>query len=879
MMSSPAAPTTDASGLAREAYALVQVDPRKAERIAEQALTLARDTRDADAHVAALHALAWAQHVEGDPRAIGTARVGIQVGLRHGNRRGVALLRRRLALSLAFEGETHAARREIEAALAELRGRDRAESEVFRVAIHRAAHSADPEAHRRVLAAATQALRRLRADGDELWQARLHFNRGMLLSDRGELASAENDLRRAHDLYLSAGAQAAAYEAAEALAELVLRRGDVVETLRTIDGLEPVLSANNVGLSWMRVTALIRARLLPEARVAAERHLALCRRTGRTDQAAGVLLDLASIAMLSGQPDEAAEFARRAVRSYAARSKPVDAARARIVCIRAHLGAGNLPRSTVRSGLDASHVLERAGWRSEALRARLVVARAALVTGLPRVAGEQIDRARPLGTRGDIFDRIELFQTRALYALSEGSTPKAQRLLRNGLRLLDEYRAALGAVELRVTASAIGQALSETGLRIAFGTGTPLEILAWADRLRANAVRLPPIRPPQDARLRAAQAELRRVALLRRRSDSNGGPVRGLAARQLELEEAVRARTRQMRGGGTAVSFRLRLPDATRALGARALVEYVELDGELRALTLVDGRTAVHELGPAGIADELDWLRFALGRLADRGVGKARRSAALASTAAAAEMLDSRLVRPLLPRVGGAPVVVVPTGALHAIPWGALPSLRGRPVVVAPSLSTWLDVSARPRSRRRKTALVAGPHLRYAATEVRTLAVGTDALVLHGAAATADATLRALDGAALAHVACHGRFRADSPLFSSLELADGPLTALELQRLRRPPEVLVLSACDLALSDRQPGDELLGLSAALLAMGTRTIVASVVPVPDAAARRLMLTFHRAVAAGASPAVALARAQANLRKGSEALAGFVCLGTG
>jgi len=49
---------------------------------------------------------------------------------------------------------------------------------------------------------------------------------------------------------------------------------------------------------------------------------------------------------------------------------------------------------------------------------------------------------------------------------------------------------------------------------------------------------------------------------------------------------------------------------------------------------------------------------------------------------------------------------------------------------------------------------------------------------------------------------------------SSLELADGPMTALDLQWLRRAPEILLLSACDLALSARHPSDELLGLSTA-----------------------------------------------------------------
>jgi CHAT domain-containing protein len=195
-------------------------------------------------------------------------------------------------------------------------------------------------------------------------------------------------------------------------------------------------------------------------------------------------------------------------------------------------------------------------------------------------------------------------------------------------------------------------------------------------------------------------------------------------------------------------------------------------------------------------------------------------------------------------------------------------------------LHVWLDLSRRPRPRSRKIALVAGPRLRHAAAEVRELgALLPQPTVLRGRAATAAATLAALDGAAVAHVACHGRFRSDSPLFSSLELDDGPLSAVELQRLRRAPDLLVLSACDLALSDRHPGDELLGFSAALLAMGTRTIVASVVPVPDAAARRLMLGFHRERMLGASPAAALATAQATVAGGRAAFAGFVCLGTG
>ena len=468
---------------------------------------------------------------------------------------------------------------------------------------------------------------------------------------------------------------------------------------------------------------------------------------------------------------------------------------------------------------------------------------------------------------------------KALIAIGAGDTIRAERELRAGLRLLDEYRSALGAVELRATVSRIGSELSQGGLRIALDSGEPESVLSWAEQLRANSLRLPPVRPSADRTLRRQQTELRRVAGRIREAEAAGTPKPELVARQVELETAIKARTRRSRGGDGGFEMEVAdRRDASRSLGERILVEYVEVDGVLWVVTLSGGRLSLHELGETETATELEWLRFALGRLARGGNSPSQRAALLANAANSAEALDNMLVRPL--RLGHAPLVVVPTGALHALPWSALPSLRGQTVVVSPSLSLWIDRAALPRSRRRRMTFVAGPGLRHATPEARELAgIYKGALFLHGKAATAEAALAALDGARLAHVACHGRFRADSPLFSSLELADGPLTMLDLQRMRRAPEIMVLSSCDLALSDRHPGDELLGLAAVLLAMGTRSIVASVVPVPDAAARRLMLAFHRDLSRGVRPAAALARVQGALQGRSASLAGFVCLGDG
>jgi hypothetical protein len=81
----------------------------------------------------------------------------------------------------------------------------------------------------------------------------------------------------------------------------------------------------------------------------------------------------------------------------------------------------------------------------------------------------------------------------------------------------------------------------------------------------------------------------------------------------------------------------------------------------------------------------------------------------------------------------------------------------------------------------------------------------------------------------------------------------------------------------------RPGDELLGLAAALLGIGVKSLVASVVPVPDDASRPLMLRLHRHLRAGASPATALAMAQRDFADvdpmSRVAVNGFPCYGTG
>ncbi|MDV9179050.1 CHAT domain-containing protein, partial [Streptomyces sp. W16] len=160
--------------------------------------------------------------------------------------------------------------------------------------------------------------------------------------------------------------------------------------------------------------------------------------------------------------------------------------------------------------------------------------------------------------------------------------------------------------------------------------------------------------------------------------------------------------------------------------------------------------------------------------------------------------------------------------------------------------------------------LVRGPGLATGGAEVPDLAgrYGRPTVLEHDDAEV-PRVLAELDGATLAHIAAHGTFRADSPLFSSLGMADGPLIVHDFERLARSPYRIILSSCDTARLASVGADELLGLVTALLPLGTAGVVASSAPVNDAAVVPLMLALHKGLSTGLSLAEALRDARAAL----------------
>jgi CHAT domain-containing protein len=134
--------------------------------------------------------------------------------------------------------------------------------------------------------------------------------------------------------------------------------------------------------------------------------------------------------------------------------------------------------------------------------------------------------------------------------------------------------------------------------------------------------------------------------------------------------------------------------------------------------------------------------------------------------------------------------------------------------------------------------------------------------MLVGEQARVDDVLRGAETATVLHLAAHGRLRKDNPLFSSVALADGPLTAYDLESLEVAPSSVLLPACNSGAGHAQVAEETLGLAWTLLGMGTSCVVAPLLPVPDAATHPFMLAVHEGFAGRRSLAESVARAQAD-----------------
>ena len=250
-----------------------------------------------------------------------------------------------------------------------------------------------------------------------------------------------------------------------------------------------------------------------------------------------------------------------------------------------------------------------------------------------------------------------------------------------------------------------GRRLAELDLALALRDGRPDAVFAAAERARAVSARLAPVVPPADPQRAELLGELRLTIDSLRYAEAGGTEAARLARRRAELERAITERGWTRNGTGSARPV-AGLDQVRAALNGQELVVYVESARRLHAVTVGESVRGVPLGSASEVAELVRRVRADLDVLAQPLLPTVMRDAVQGSYERSMGALDTLLVEPL--GLAGRSAVITATGVLGQLPWGALPSLRGAPVVVAPSATAWLAAARAATRRRFGVAALAG---------------------------------------------------------------------------------------------------------------------------------------------------------------------------
>jgi tetratricopeptide (TPR) repeat protein len=848
---------------AEAAYSGVVRDPARYTARIPDLISRVRAAGDTEALVVALRAQAWAQHRVLDNRAAKNtldqaARLARRSGL--GHRLGDVLVTR--AVALHELGRLAEARRDLSRAELLVRDQQRPEIGMQQALLEQnAGRNRDAAAlYQRVLA-------------DPLCPP------DVWLKAANNLSVAYTDLGRPQEaLGLLERAAPLAREQSPLLTAIItnsqawssFHAGEVVASLRLFDqaGQLHVAAEMPLGEHYLDYAdVLVDLRLLDEALTISRSAADEFESHGARLMAAQARLRCAQLALLLGDRAAATTDTEAALAEFRRQRRTTWTARATVVAVEVAAAANGPQPGEVRRVARAAGTLQRYGLRAEAVAAHLAAGRAALATAETRTARRHLRSAGELARGQALLVRLRGHLAQALDAATSQQAGPVLRHCRTGLTDLARHQAALSSMELRMLASGHGAELGELGLQELLRGASAARVFTWMELTRAASLLSvePPVAAVQEDlnALRVVDQELRAA-----RREADRAPAE-LQARRARLEAQIR---RAAWTGTQDRSVQAELAGSSELrplLGGRYLAEYAVAGDELVAVVIGPRRARLVRLGAAEpVYQATNLLLFSLRRLlrGGRHAAQARESAEFHRAA-----LRRALVAPL--GVGDdAPLVVVPAGRLHRVPW---PGLHLAETSVVPSATFWARSRRAPApARPARLALVAGPGLPGALAEVQEIHRGRrEADLLLPPDSSVQATLKMISTADLAHLACHGRLRSDNPLFSSLQLSDGPLTLYEVLNAGGVPRRVVLAACDAGAEHRYAGGEVLGFVSALMARGTAGVVTSAIPLPDGASVPLMTRLHREVAAGASMTQALwrARTDADLEQAADYVA--------
>jgi CHAT domain-containing protein/tetratricopeptide (TPR) repeat protein len=724
--------------------------------------------------------------------------------------------------------------------------------------------------------------------------------RFLQLDDDKQLAQIENNLaialtmqhriREAASLYEQALARAARLgmdvtqaEIEDDLGQLALNQGrydralDYLERARRrFEGLGMRHAAASA--EKQLADAYLELNLTPESITAFEQAIAVFRELGMQAELAAALSNCGRAHALVGERESARTLLAEAGRLYMAEDNEVGRATVTLAAAQISYEQGSFEDAETAAAL-AEAPFANAGTWARLLRARWLRGDSLRELGQTRAAGRLLrETLRAAETRGvpHIAQRCET--SLGLLAAAAGDRPIAEASFKRAVELAEDLRAPLRAEEFRTAFLADKLVAYSELVRLCLADTSrdrATEALQYVERSRSRAL-LDLLEGDLPVRLHARDAFevalLERVASLREELNWLYSQINGVSDREphvteervAELHLAVRDRERDVQdslrqlqnlAGGSSSLVRVDLAplaDLQQDLGTdTAVVEYFVLDDEILAFVITDTSVEVarHIATRQEVQAALGQLQFQMGSLRS---GSERVRAHLDQL--------SRRARHYL--------VVVPHQALHYVPFhalfdGATYTIERREVCYAPSASVLHQCLRGERLPLQHALLVgvADEQIPRVHDEVAALSgLFADAVTLTGPAATRAALRENLARADLLHLACHGKFRPDNPLFSALRLGDGWLTVRELYELELDGKLVTLSACETGASAVAPGDELIGLVRGCMSAGAPSLVVSLWAVDDEATAQLMADMYSRLRAGDGPAAALRAAQ-------------------
>ncbi|HVM91327.1 MAG TPA: CHAT domain-containing protein [Terriglobales bacterium] len=348
--------------------------------------------------------------------------------------------------------------------------------------------------------------------------------------------------------------------------------------------------------------------------------------------------------------------------------------------------------------------------------------------------------------------------------------------------------------------------------------------------------------------------------------------------RENDLTKAMKKATiAEAHEAGLEVAATVSLEQIRAALPAEAtLVEYFQVKDHYLAcvLTREDLQITPVTVQPR-IQKLLQLLQFQMSKFRlDPKYVSAFSQPLLDATQAHLESLHRELIAPIRNQLTSRHIVFVQHGLLHYVPFHALHDggsylIDRHSVSYAPSASVYALCQLRHES-------VAGDPLIFGVPDAQAPSISAEVHAIHALLPSAklfigdqatEAVLREHGRTSrVIHIATHGFFRQDNPMFSSIRLGDSHLSLYDLSHLHIPAELVVLSGCATGLNVVTPGDELIGLARGLLQAGAESLVLSLWDVHDESTKDFMIAFYTRLQQGQSKAAAMRAAMIELREG-------------